>query len=381
MKVNDSVKQNKQKQCKACMSVIHADASVCPVCRMSQSRSKWKPIKNSIKWIGGITAMLTLLATMFQVSNLLDASQRRQEAVSELVLAGNMQREYEDYAAAWQRYEEALEIDPGHQAGRDEQIELALIWLKNIRTVGDQTFTEIVEKLLPALYLGAVLAEGSRAADITAHLGWAAYLRHREAQVTKDQVNTYFDAALVIDSSNVYANVMYGFWIIVSERDIEDARKYFTVALSSQREREYVRGLQLSALLYYGSDELNREILTVMNEMRINQEFFLSERHRSKIVWIYESNVSRDDKFTTIMAYLQPEDHLAIFRKLLGENERPESAERRSRFVIGRIQEAIGDTSQAVEIYRTLQSEFTSSAGTMPRAVDRALQRLTRNVE
>ena len=55
-----------------------------------------------------------------------------------------------------------------------------MLWVRNISITGDQTFSEIVNPLLPSLYLGAVRSDSSERADALAHIGWSNALRTRD---------------------------------------------------------------------------------------------------------------------------------------------------------------------------------------------------------
>jgi hypothetical protein len=53
-------------------------------------------------------------------------------------------------------------------------------WLREIHVdAAKETFTAIVNRILPVLADGASSATGERGADLHAHMGWADYLRIR----------------------------------------------------------------------------------------------------------------------------------------------------------------------------------------------------------
>jgi len=65
---------------------------------------------------------------------------------------------------------------------------------------------------------------------------------------------------------------MWGFEILRKGGSIADANRHFAIALESKRKREYVRHMQISALLWTQKPELESEAIRVANEMRIGGE-------------------------------------------------------------------------------------------------------------
>ncbi len=268
-------------RCRACMSIIHPQATVCPQCQQAQTVDRWHHVGTVFKWIGGVTAVLSLLLIVGQVRDLVKNVQRKQAALAELVSVGNLQREYGDYPAAWQSYAQALELDPGHERARAEQIVLAQVWLDNIRDSQSQsrTFTETVNTLLPALHRGVVRAKGARKATLIAYLGWADFLRRRDGQGGLDPA-AHYHRALALDPENAYAHVMLGHWLLWprgGNGGLEEAQTHFKRALArvpvkDKAAKEALRELQLAALKNRHDPEFTAALLQVVNEMRIQQE-------------------------------------------------------------------------------------------------------------
>jgi len=385
---NPEAPKNHTKTCIACKSLIDLQATVCPHCQTRQSPSLWLKVGTSLKWAGGITAIFSLAIAMVQIGSMYQGYRLRQEATSELVLAGNLQRDFGDYAAAWASYSKALEQDPGHRAARQEQTQLAMIWLRNIRTVGDEeTFTQIVDKISPALYRGATDASKPLTADIAAHLAWAAYLRSREVRSTPEQVEAYFDWALKLDPQNPYANVMRGFWIHFDRKDTPSTQNYFSTALEAGRAHDYVRHLQLSAM-FIKSDHTISEVLRIVNEMRLNNEP-LSIKWKTQILDVYSPPWSwlienpsmqkrhREKLESFRAASLSPKDLLATFQYLT-DGVKDTASNLEHRFLRAYLNAANGGVQEALEIYRSLQSERVSwHAKAYVEALDIEIQRLT----
>ena len=241
---NDGRETPLQKQCVACREAIHPDAKMCPHCSSSQYRSPMKTLANVLKWVGGTAAILSLLMGMSQLNSLFQNWRDRQEAVSELVKAADIQMETGDYPGAWRLLEEALELEPGSKSARTIQVQLAMRWVRNIRKDSKQSFKDIIEKLLPALYRGATSADERTAADGFAHLGWANYLQYREGMTWLD-IDAQYQRALDLDSANLYAHVMWGHWMLWPDNEqkydggnLNRAVDHFSATLKSGQEKD-----------------------------------------------------------------------------------------------------------------------------------------------
>ena len=332
------------KLCIACMSPIHPDATACLHCHSAQSPSagRWARVGTFLKWIGGITAVLSLVLTMDQVGKLFKQFGLRQEAISELVQVGNMQRDHLDYAGAWQSYQKALELNPGHQAARDEQIQLAMVWLRNIRvTKGRETMTDVVTPLIPVLGHGVVRTEGRRKADLLAHLGWAEFLRWRDGN-RMFQPGQYYQQALELDPTNAYAHTMLGHWLLWQDSQLEQANAHFAQALTAATDsvRPDVRRLQLAALFNSRTPEGEAEALKMAHEMQTQNEPMTSSM-KNMILSLYYQSLRTPKAFERLLSILAPAEHLTMVQRLTAEFEPESNQYKRAQRLITRLQEAI----------------------------------------
>ena len=195
------------KLCVACVEEIHGSAKLCPHCRTSQLPKRWKLAGDVLKWFAGIAVVISLIIGMSEVSTLFKIWQEKEQSVAELVKAAEIQSDSRDYQGAWESLEEAMALKPGSRLVRQQQIELAMIWLRNIKIIGEQKFSDIVKRLKPKLYIGVASREGAAAADVYAHLGWANYLQHRDG-ITWVEVDKIFEQSLALDDKNVFAHSM-----------------------------------------------------------------------------------------------------------------------------------------------------------------------------
>src|SRR6266511_2004824 len=300
--------------------------------------------------------------------------QERQAA--KLEKQSQLKAESGDYTNAWKLLEQANAIAPGSSAVFEAQEGLAIKLLRNAGLSyfrGDRSyFEELVNRTLPVLSRGTSGAKAERLANLLAHMGWAEYLRER-AGVGGLPPAQYYRQALEVDPGNIYGHAMWGFEIL---------RKRGSAALESRREREYLRYLQISALLqtytnvWIEDPEREKEAIRVANEMRINGETrpkgWGPGSFKSKLWSIYHFDVVTDDRLAPLLAALPPAEHRALFRWLFPEDDLPEGAGAPSLvnflFVLAQLQEQGGDRAGALASYHRLLSEFANKGYNSSRA-------------
>ena len=266
--------------CIACLETIIPGASICPHCHTSQRRKPWITISGTLKLVGGITAILSLFIIINQTNNLLEKWTNTQKAVNQRVASARLQSEIGDYSGAFQQLKQALALDPSSPEANRFEVELAMSQLRNInaiaaskRPLAQYNSTKNYQLSL-ILYRGAVSASTPQEkATILAHLGWLNILRQRSGTNGLD-IDFHFKEALEIDPDNFYANVMWATWLpdgnykAKHKEDLPLSRKLFKKALQNQKDRRYVRELQLAAYSSY-----NFELLRIGHEMYETGEF------------------------------------------------------------------------------------------------------------
>ncbi len=267
-----------------------------------------------------------------------------------LVDEAKLQQGAGGYAAGWNRYADALAMCPRSSAALQGQERLAMDWLENIRvTEGKQTFTDIANQVQPALSRAAVGKDDRGAADALAHLGWADFLRSRDGQGGLDPVR-YYQQALQRDPQNSYAHAFWGHYILAGDGDLQEAKAHFAKALGSHDHKPFVRTLQLAALTWRSSPELQNEVVRVANEMRTQGE---APDSVSSIWNVYYERLVGGQERDDFLAALPPHDHVAAFQWLF-----PKYAQSSNRyaylFMLAQLQEHAGDRAQALASYQAL---------------------------
>jgi len=367
------------KLCIGCKELIKYGATVCPYCHTTQSPSRWKIVGNALKWIGGITAIITLVAGTLQISSLYQNWRERQGAVEELVRAAEIQSDSEDYQGAWELIEEALILEPASQIARDKQVQLAMLWLRAIPPNTNQQVSEKINLILPTLYRGVAKSDKTIAADASAHIGWADQFRYREGR-SSSNIESHFRRSLEIDSENVYAHAMWAYWILSPEANykygadrLELSQIHFLRALNTGKETDYVRDLQIRAILHTDALEFyDREVeaIRLANEVRKNKQhlglwlrFDLVGPYRSLIV-MSDWGIMTSEKLLSVMS---PEDLLDTFVWLSEDidyvNLQPNYFTLLTyKFIIARLTEEMGETEKALSQYQAIQSKIESGS-------------------
>ncbi len=237
-----------------------------------------------LRWVGAITAVLSLIFAVQKLIQTVGEDNDRQRRVREFSEVASLQQQAGDYASAWASSEAALKaaesggtfaklfrrVDEQTQELRAQRQDLAMNWLRNARASGGQTFASLVDRVLPTLDQGAAAVQGERKADLSAHIGWAYFLRSRDGSGGGDPQRAY-EAALQADARNPFAHAFLGHWTVWNGGSLQAAEEHFTAALAADREREWVRTMQLAALGNRGSAG-DAALVGVVGEMLSNKE-------------------------------------------------------------------------------------------------------------
>jgi|SRR5882672_523611 len=294
--------------------------------------------------------------------------------VRELVKQSRSKVDEYRYQDAWKLLEDARAVAPTSAELSEAEVRLAMEWLRGAglgRWTGDYV-QNLVDKTTPVLLKAVNEAKGEQLADVLAHAGWGEYLRVLLGATGPLKTVEYYRRSLDVDSRNVYAHAMWGFEIlrVVSGMDdaIAEARKHFASAVATGREREYVRELEIAALLrtyeqmWAGDRAREGEAIRVADEMRLAGEARPIGLKRR--LWsIYHFDVVTSDRLEPLSRALPPAEHLATFRWLFPENELvPNQSPSPFEYlhVLAQLEERAGDRAGALDSYRRVLAEFTS---------------------
>ena len=334
-----------------------------------------------LKWVGYLTAIFSLCATVWGVGKYLYGGAETRKNISALLATGAEQQKLHDYSSAWQTLEKAAQLDPDNAKVRGAQESVAMLWLEDTHLQENQKFSDVTQKLEPILMRAVAAAKpGREQANLRAHIGWAYFLQTRDGRFDLDPAGPYREAVSE-DPNNPYAEAMWGHWILWDHCDrIQEAARHFAAAIASQREGDFVRQLQLAAILNCHDEDADQETIRVVNAMRKEQRP-VTDWNRSHILGIYYSELMPiGEKTPAFLNAVAPAEHLATFHWLFDSfNSDEDSTDPWSRvYYLASLQEAAGQRDEALTNYKAVLSHTPPHSGTRWEAASAGVKRLTR---
>ena len=364
--VGEDLSAARNSHCVACLEPLRAGARRCPHCQAPQRPQRWQVIGDVLKWIGGVTALLSLFLLAQQVNNVVSTWTDRQESVAALIMASDLQASAGDYAGAWGLLDQALALEPGSTQVQAHRVDLAMLWVRKIAITGDQTFSEIINPLLPSLYLGAVRSGSSERADALAHIGWSNALRTRDG-VRQLAIDEQFDAALVADPDNVFAHTWQATWLFMRANDVDYdkpkidlARAHFDAALATGQRRQWIRSMQLLSYLDSYDTAAQIEAIAVVASLKAegstlaahDATFFERELTNLVIGRGNRADILRDAALNSFTW----NEILDVYTWVI--SMRPDTNyDPQERYALARLTELAGEPVNALAMYRSLLAE------------------------
>jgi hypothetical protein len=338
-----------------------------------------------------ITVLLIAVGAWLTLPPYLERRQRDAEAAA-LIERSRSQVEAGDSAEAWKLLEQANAVAPASRAVFQAQEQFAMERLRyaglNYRSARG-SYGHLIEAMLPVLVRGTSDATGERLANLQAHIGWADYLRGGGASVQGMNPADHYRAALEADPANVYAHAMWGFEVLRRGYDLREslaeAKRHFSAALASAREREYVRTVQVYALLQGQDIERKKEIIRALNAMRTSNDVkprgWGPAAFKNEVWSMYYFGFVVSNQ-QALLAALPPDEHLATFRWLFSEDDLPTDRDqswlREYLFVRAQLEEYAGERAAALASYRRVLPELIEikSSGNAASSIEKQLQRV-----
>lgn len=347
-----------------------------------------KALDTPLRWVGAVTAVISLVLAANQLVKVASEIGERQRRVGELRAVADQQRSAADYRAAWASLGEAVTIaDQGSSlanlTGRLDQVrtdlrtaqeDLAMAWLEHVSVPAGQTFSAVVEPLVPVVTRGLLATSGPRKADLLAHLGWSYFLKSRDGPAGGDPEALYRQA-LEADPANPYAHANWGHLIVWQRGPFAEASRHFVAAVAAGRERPYVRRLQLAAYRLYGSVETEEALLRTVDEMRRNGEPIEADVRRA-VFSAYYSAFNGDEMLARVIAVLPPAEHIATIRALFFDETFDKDRAPMRDAVIALLLESAGRSDEALATWRSVKTALAS--GGDGRVADRATAAILR---
>jgi hypothetical protein len=333
-----------------------------------------------MKWVGGATAILTLVFALERVAASVSDVRGKRAQTNELLRAAEVERQDRHYDDAWQTLQKAEAVGASTADVRAAQEDVGMEWLRNINViVGQQTFADIVHQVQPILVRGTIAANAKRRADLTAHLGWADFLLWKEKGGDLHPEEQY-RRALALDSTNAYAHAMWAHWILYRHGSIDDARTHFAAAVRSGTNRDVVRDIQFAALKNLGDSTGDAEILRVASDMQKRGETATLESRRRMALMICldaSSGVrSANSSGRPSRAVVSPQEDLAAVQWLFADVSLTDTQSVGRDFCVAAFEEAAGQREQALAMFKSVRARLPKFSELQP-GVDVAIRRLS----
>jgi Tfp pilus assembly protein PilF len=329
-----------------------------------------KLLDTPLKWIGAVTAVISLVLGINQVTKVFSEAGERRRHVAELQRVASEQQKSGDYAAAWASLNEAVKaadqgsylanvagrLDEQRVAARTAQEDFAMAWLRDVRVPGGGKFSDVVDPLGAVVTRGTVSATGVRKADLLAHLGWAYFLKSRDGSTTTAPEESY-QQALDIDPANPFGHAHWGHWIMWRRGSVDDANRHFAAAVAAGRERPYVRRIQTAAFRLYGSEATESGLLRAVDEMRRNNEP-IDVSTRRDVFYMYYSAFNSDQQLRRVLGILPPTEHIATIRALFYGPDFEQARGPLRDATVAMLQEAAGLREESLATWRAVRAEL-----------------------
>ena len=337
-----------------------------------------------LKWVGYLTAIFSLCATIAGVAKYLYSRVETRRDLAALFATEVEQQKAGDYSSAWQTLDKAAQLLPGSPKVQETQQKLAMAWLENIHLQENQKFSDVTQKVEPILTRAVAAAKpGREQADLRAHIGWAYFLESRDGRFDLDPAGPYREA-IAEDPNNPYAEAMWGHWILWDHcYQVKEAAPHFAAAMASQREGDFVRHLELSALLNCNTEEADQEAIRTANAMRKEQRT-IDNWERSHILDLYYFELAHETpRSSAFINAVPPAEHVATFHWLfdsLDANSDGGSSNRLSRvYYLAVLQEAADQHDEALANYKSVVSQTTPRTNSFWDPSNAAVKRLSRS--
>ena len=331
----------------------------------------------TLKWIGYITAVLSLIAGLRGVETLISGKLELRQNTESLLASERVQLQGHDYEAAWEGLEQATKNGDDAREVRNARETLAMQWLDDAHVGENQKFSDIAKKVDPVLTTGVAAATTPQhKADLLAHLGWSYFLRSRDGASQTDPSQTYAEAVKE-DPNNPYAQAMWGHWILWNSRQPELATAHFQAALRSGRQRDFVRRFQVIALLNSRNPACDEELVRVVNAIR-KENGSIDTDTRAGIFDVYSEELSSPDDRNRFLRAISPAEHLDTFHWLFDAMNQNDSHELSRHFDLAVLEESAGQRDNALADYQSLRKQMAGRAGVLPDMTKAAIQRLSR---
>jgi len=377
--------------CKACRLPINPAAKVCPHCYSHQYETRGHKVSIFLQWSAVGITVISLITALHTLSNFYAGWVEKNNTVAELGFAAHWLEKADNFYDAWSLVEQALKLKPGDQKIRQYQTDLAMHWVRSVSTRANRkiTYAEMADTVTPVLYGALTSLDNKRASDVYAHIGFAQYLKNREADIFTN-MDELFARSLKYDSNNIYAHVFLGFWQIVSgrEKNFSQAMKHYEIALNntdaSVERQNWARQWYIYGLNWLNDTkdkkiklEIVSRIFTTANQARKANFVVANKRAFDSIFFMFGSFSEVDEDIDKMINILPPDEYLATLEWLTKKYEIKKTSS--TKFVVARLNELLGRNDIAMPLYKEIITNSPYKGTRLEKKVVDAYVRITQH--
>jgi hypothetical protein len=335
-------------------------------------------------WVGGITALIGLFASVAGgVEWFVNHHKQKAEVEAKMALA-QAQAKQAEYQASLQSDVDILKADPLYRPALDQQLATAMLWVEDFRVPAREgqdaadPAALALDQIFPILDAGLTRSNGSAAADVQAHIGWAHWLnQHIAEREFGTAAENDLRATLASDPTNVYANAMLGNWMLQNGGSFSEGIEHLDAAVATGKARPLVRKLQLGALIYLDQKGARAALVKAVTDIRKSGEPLDESQKRRILGFCFDPVVVDSGELAESLSAVPPDETWKTYLWLDNMPEDTKSQRDVSDFISANLLELAGKRKEALEKCRRLQQQLTGQSGSFKNSVDAAVGRLS----
>lgn len=193
-------------------------------------------------------------------------------------------------------------------------------------------------------------------------------------------IESHLREALQMEPENVFANAMFGEWVLLTHGSLEEAKAHFTAALNSGKAKTFVRACQLEGMIYDDDLGVRAELIRVANQMRKDNDP-IGNDDKGRIHSYFSTTIGTDAELREVVSAASPDEVWATYEWISPPaTEASDFNKMEASFIQANIDEVSGKREEALQIYRSLDKELKQRKDSGPRVSQRvrdAVQRLS----
>lgn len=321
-------------------------------------------VSNALKWLAGISTILTVTHTTLRLDEAYNGDRESSDAAAQLVELGDLALENQDFKAAWESYEKALQADANSEKAIRQQAKVAMIRCRNPgATHADSVAPELAEKFIPAIYRVLSTAKGETRGEMTAHMAWCKISLIGQGKATMAQVSDFFDDALSQAPKGPYANTLKGIFELRSRSSLVGITERFRGARERAPAAEQPELLRLQVgALWNGGGPKRRDAALEILDQAARKDTVLSKAVAQRVLRHFAMEW-RDGNVSKTAELLSPVKSLRVLRYLRGAaQEALKLSDRQTlHYQEAKLEEALGNYATALRMLNELQREISTT--------------------